>query len=62
MIRQLFSDYKCKPNKVRVPTPAAFNDAYQDDSPSIDTQLYLRLLGRLMYIVRTGPDIAYAIS
>lgn len=62
MIRQIFNDYKCKPNKVRVPIPADFNDAYQDDSPPIDSQSYLRLLGRLMYIVRTRPDIAYAIS
>ena len=62
MIREIFRDYNMTPKTVRVPMSSDFNDKEQDDSPRIDHIQYMRLLGRLMYVVRTRPDIAYAIN
>lgn len=62
MIREIFRDYNCSPKAYRVPMDSLFNDADQDDSPLVDHIHYIRLLGRLMYLIRTRPDIAYALN
>ena len=45
-----------------VPMSSSFDDAVQDDAPLCDTHEYMELLGSLLYIVKTRPDIAYAVS
>ena len=62
MIREIFRDYNCCPKAYRVPMDSSFNDADQDDSPVVDPIHYMRLLGRLMYVIRTRPDVAYALN
>ena len=40
-----------------------FNDAEQDDSPKLPANSpYPTLLGMLIYVLRTRPDIAYAVN
>ena len=46
----------------KVPMSSLFNDEYQDAAPKIDIERYMRLLGRLLFIIKTRPDIAYAIN
>ena len=46
----------------RVPMSSSFNDEYQNDAPPCDVKKYLSLLGRLMFVVKTRPDIAYALN
>ncbi len=36
-----------------------FNDVYQDDAPRCDQHKYSGLLGMLIYVLRTRPDISY---
>ena len=62
MIREIFRDYNCSPKAYRVPMDSSFNDPDQDDSPVVDPIHYMRLLGRLMYVIRTRPDVAYALN
>ena len=62
MIRGIFRDYNCFPKTYRVPMDSSFNDADQHDSPLVDPIHYMRLLGRLMYIIHTRPDVAYALN
>lgn len=45
-----------------VPMSSTFNDADQNDSPLYDYQPYMSLLGKVMYIIKTRPDIAYAVN
>jgi hypothetical protein len=33
-----------------------------DDSNEIDPHVYQHLIGSLMYLVNTGPDICYAVN
>jgi len=40
----------------------SFNDADQDQSPPADKKQYATLLGMLIYILRTRPDVAYAVN
>jgi hypothetical protein len=44
-----------------VPMDSKFNDAFQDDSPVVDGTCFMHLLGQLMFLVKTRPDITYAI-
>jgi hypothetical protein len=34
----------------------------QDDSPKYDQTKYLSLLGKLIFIIKTRPDIAYSVN
>lgn len=44
-----------------VPMPATFSDDYQNDAPPCDYSIFMALLGLLMFIVKTRPDIAYSV-
>jgi hypothetical protein len=47
------------------PMRSDFNDDYQDDSPMLSVALKLtfqEILGSLIFIVKTRPDIAYAVN
>ena len=46
----------------RTPMSDAFNDEDQDNSHACDSSLFLSLLGKLIYLVKCRPDIAYAVS
>ena len=39
-----------------------FNDEYQDAAPACDEALYRSLLGMLIYMLRSRPDIAYSVN
>jgi hypothetical protein len=39
-----------------------FNDEYQNDSTLCGFEIFMHLLGRLIFIVKTRPDIAYAVN
>jgi hypothetical protein len=45
-----------------VPMSSLFNDTDQDDSPKCDQTQYLSLLGKLIFIIKTRPDIAYSVN
>lgn len=45
-----------------VPMPATFSDDYQNDAPPCDYSIFMALLGLLMFIVKTRPDIAYSVN
>jgi hypothetical protein len=47
-----------------VPTPVALGlkVSKNDKSPSLDATLFKRLVGRLMYLTATRPDIMYGVS
>ena len=39
-----------------------FSDEFQDDSPPCDPTKYRSLLGMLIFLLRSRPDIAYAVN
>ena len=39
-----------------------FNDDYQNDAEACDPELYRSILGMLIYVLRSRPDIAYAVN
>ena len=45
-----------------VPMSSLFNDEYQDGDEKCDFLKYMHVLGRLMYIIKTRPEISYAVS
>jgi hypothetical protein len=45
-----------------IPMDPTFNDVHQDDSPRCDQHKYSGLLGMLIYVLRTRPDISYAVN
>jgi hypothetical protein len=45
-----------------LPMAANFNDEYQDAAAPADRAKYSTLLGMLIYILRTRPDVAYAVN
>ena len=45
-----------------IPMDPTFNDVYQDDAPCCDQHKYSGLLGMLIYVLRTRPDISYAVN
>ena len=44
------------------PMSATFNDLDQDSSPACDKTAYLQIVGQLIWICRTRPDIAFAVN
>lgn len=49
-------------NDAVTPMSATFNDEDQSNSPACDKTQYLSLIGQLIWICRTRPDIAYAVN
>jgi hypothetical protein len=45
-----------------IPISPSFNDAEQDQSPPGDKSKYATLLGMLIFLLRTRPDVAYAVN
>ena len=51
--------------KALTPMSSTFSDEYQDDSNMLDAenkQKYMSILGSLIFLLRTRPDIAYAVN
>ena len=44
------------------PMVAAFDELLQNDSSPCDRSLYRRLLGMIMFLLHTRPDISYAVT
>jgi hypothetical protein len=47
---------------VPVPMDSKFSDEYQNDAPLVDVLRFMHLLGQLIYLVKTRPDMTYAIN
>lgn len=45
-----------------VPISSLFSDAVQDDSPRCDYTQYMSLLGKLLFMINTRPEISYAVN
>jgi len=45
-----------------IPMAPTFNDSDQDQSPPADKKKYATLLGMLIYVLRTRPDVAYSVN
>jgi hypothetical protein len=45
-----------------VPMSSLFNDDTQSDSPPCDRTAYMELLGSLLFLVKTRPDISFAVN
>lgn len=45
-----------------VPMPADFSDEYQDNANSCEYGVFMSLLGSLLFMVKTRPDIAYSVN
>ena len=45
-----------------IPMPPTFNDSEQEQSPPADRGKYATLLGMLIFVLRTRPDVAYAVN
>jgi hypothetical protein len=45
-----------------VPMPSTFSDVYQDDAPPCDYGSFMSLLGSLLFMVKTRPDVAYSVN
>ena len=50
----------CKPSKT--PMEPNLRLGYSDKKVSVDTTRYQRLVGKLIYLSHTRPDIAFAVS
>lgn len=62
-IEELISEYHCANVPYpTVPMASTFNDAEQDNAPPADYHAFMALLGKLIYIIKTRPDIAYAVN
>jgi len=62
-IEELLKEYNLeKVPPPRVPMVSSFNDKEQDDSPQCDHSAFLSLLGKLIFIIKTRPDIVYAVN
>jgi hypothetical protein len=52
-----------RPDKVAtVPMSTLFNDSDQNMSPRCDQKEYLKLLGKLIFVTKTRPDVSYAVN
>ena len=49
-------------NDAITPMSATFNDEEQDKSPRCDPTAYLQIIGQLIWLCRTRPDIAYPVN
>ena len=45
-----------------IPMPEDWNEADQDDSPKIDVEQYRQLVGSVLFILKSRPDVAVALS
>ena len=45
-----------------IPMSPTFNDSEQEQSPPADRGKYATLLGMLIFVLRTRPDVAYAVN
>ena len=45
-----------------VPMASTFSDDYQDDAEPVEFLKYMRFLGQLLFLIKTRPDIAYAVN
>jgi hypothetical protein len=45
-----------------IPIPEDWNEADQDDSPKIDVEPYRQLVGSVLFILKSRPDVAIALS
>ena len=45
-----------------IPMPEDWNEADQDDSPKIDVEKYRQLMGSVLFILKTRPDVAVSLS
>jgi hypothetical protein len=62
-IDRLVMDYNLSNEKCpTVPMSSEFNDEFQNDSPKCNFEKFMHLLGRLIFIVKSRPDIAYAVN
>lgn len=50
----------CKPISTPIDSNHKLSEAKEE--PTVDKQLYQRLVGRLIYLAHTRPDIAYSVS
>ena len=55
------TDFNAVPT-VSTPIRPDFNDAYQDDSPLCSKDDYRSILGKLIFILRSRPDVAQAVN
>mgnify|MGYP003386209632 CR=1 FL=1 len=65
LLRKLFEKFPHIAQLTKFPTVpmcSTFNDATQSDAPPCNSHDFMELLGSLMYLVRTRPDIAYAVN
>jgi hypothetical protein len=65
-IKQILEDnnmLKC--NACTTPMSSTFNDEYQNNSPTLsddEHEIFLNILGCLIYLLKTRPDISYAVN
>lgn len=59
-ILQQFGMDNCKPSQT--PLPEGLLLSKQSDTPPIDATLYRMLVGKLLFLTKTRPDISYAVS
>ena len=65
LLRKLFDkhpDIAALTRMPSVPMSSLFNDAAQEESPACDRKSYMELLGSLLYVVKTRPDISFAVN
>jgi hypothetical protein len=61
-ILKKFGMSNCKPMATPMVTNLKKLSVYSFDSDEIDLTLYRQLIGSLMYIINTRPDICYAVN
>jgi hypothetical protein len=59
MIKEYNSEGVTPPS---VPMSSLFKDELQDQSPRCDYKKYMQLLGKLLYMIKTRPDISYSVN
>ena len=47
---------------MNIPMRTDFSDDFQNEAPPCDRTLYSTLLGMLIFVIRSRPDVAYAIN
>ena len=59
-ILRLFNMEDCKPSLT--PLPEGFTLSKNSDTPPVDPTLYRMLVGKLLFLTKTRPDLTYAVS
>ena len=59
-ILRLFNMEDCKPSLT--PLPEGFTLSKNSDTPPVDPTLYRMLVGKLLFLTKTHPDLTYAVS